>query len=78
VRRVSARLDLDLPASELTAAICDIPSVSGDEGALADAVENALAGYGHLDVERDGDTVLARTSGGSSSAARESRGEDSK
>jgi succinyl-diaminopimelate desuccinylase len=60
---VSARLDLDLPASELTAAICDIPSVSGDEGALADAVENALAGYGHLAVERDGDTVLARTSG---------------
>lgn len=47
---------------DLTAAIVDIPSVSGDEGALADAVELALRSFApHLTVERDGDTVVART-----------------
>lgn len=45
----------------LTQAVCDIPSVSGSETALADAIEAALAGYGHLEVLRDGDAVLART-----------------
>lgn len=47
---------------DLTAALCDIPSVSGDEAVLADAVEQALRGLGHLEVRRDGDAVLARTS----------------
>jgi len=54
-------LDLSLPAPELTAAICDINSVSGNERDLADAVESALAGFGHLSVSRSGDTVVART-----------------
>lgn len=45
----------------LTAAICDIPSVSGQERALADEVEAALRAYGHLEVLRDGDAVVART-----------------
>ncbi|WP_163542725.1 succinyl-diaminopimelate desuccinylase [Occultella kanbiaonis] len=45
----------------LTRAICDIPSVSGDERALADAVEALLRSAPHLEVLRDGDTVLART-----------------
>ena len=41
--------------------IVDIESVSGNEGPLADAVEQALAPLAHLHVVRDGDTVIART-----------------
>lgn len=55
-------LDLNLPAPELTAALCDIPSVSGDEARLADAIEATLRRYEHLSVDRDGDAVVARTS----------------
>ena len=55
--------DLDLSADVLTVlrALVDTPSVSGGEQALADAVETALRGLGGLEVERVGDTVLART-----------------
>jgi succinyl-diaminopimelate desuccinylase len=55
--------DLDLTASsiDITRAICDIESVSGNEGALADAIEAALAPLEHLDVVRDGDAIVART-----------------
>ena len=45
----------------LTRAICDLPSVSGSETALADAVEAVLRTADHLEVLRDGDTVVART-----------------
>lgn len=45
----------------LTRAICDIPSVSGDEKALADAMEALLRGCAHLEVLRDGDALVART-----------------
>ncbi len=45
----------------LTAVLCDIPSVSGSEGAIADAVQEALGNLAHLSVERDGDAVIART-----------------
>jgi succinyl-diaminopimelate desuccinylase len=55
------QLDLDLPAPALTAAICDINSVSGNERELADVVEAALRALAHLSVDRDGDTVVART-----------------
>ncbi|WP_166348842.1 succinyl-diaminopimelate desuccinylase [Phytoactinopolyspora limicola] len=54
-------LDLTLSATDLTVAICDIPSVSGDERTLADAVEHTLRQFGHLAVYRDGDAVVART-----------------
>ncbi|MFD1504399.1 succinyl-diaminopimelate desuccinylase [Georgenia yuyongxinii] len=47
--------------AELTAAVCDVASVSGEEGTLADAIEAALAAHGHLEVLRDGDAVVART-----------------
>ena len=46
----------------LTAALVDIPSVSGDEAAVADAIEALLRSQAHLEVLRDGDAVLARTS----------------
>lgn len=45
----------------LTAALVDLPSVSGSEAALADAVEALLRAQPHLQVHRDGDAVLART-----------------
>ncbi|MBA8948710.1 succinyl-diaminopimelate desuccinylase [Actinomadura namibiensis] len=55
------RLDLSVDVAELTAAIVDIESVSGNEKALADAVEEALRALPHLTVVRDGDSVVART-----------------
>jgi succinyl-diaminopimelate desuccinylase len=54
-------LDLAADAGALTAALVDLPSVSGTEAALADAVQAALTRLGHLEVLRDGDAVLART-----------------
>lgn len=54
-------LDLVGDPVALTAALVDVPSVSGEEKALADAVEQALREVRHLDVRRDGDAVVART-----------------
>ncbi|GAB3564990.1 succinyl-diaminopimelate desuccinylase [Spelaeicoccus albus] len=54
-------LDLGSDVAELTAALCDIESVSGNEKSIADAVHSALGALAHLRVERDGDTVVART-----------------
>lgn len=54
-------LDLHGDLVALFRAVCDVPSVSGDERALADAVEAALRTVAHLEVVRDGDTVVART-----------------
>ena len=54
-------LDLTASSVDLTRAICDIPSVSGDEKSLADAIEAAVAPLGHLQVFRHGNTVVART-----------------
>lgn len=48
-------------AVEVTRAMCDIPSVSGEETALADAIEADLRIRPHLTVLRDGDCVVART-----------------
>ncbi len=57
-------LDLAGDLGALTRALCDIPSPSGQERAIADAVQEALAEYRHLEVLRDGDTVVARTAAG--------------
>ncbi|WP_250443316.1 succinyl-diaminopimelate desuccinylase [Actinotalea sp. C106] len=54
-------LDLHGDLVDLTRTLCDLPSVSGDEGPLADLVEAALRGYDHLEVLRDGNAVVART-----------------
>jgi succinyl-diaminopimelate desuccinylase len=54
-------LDLAADPVALTAALVDVPSVSGNERALADAVEGALRALPHLEVRRDRDAVLART-----------------
>jgi succinyl-diaminopimelate desuccinylase len=57
----AVRLDLSTDVVTLTRALCDIPSVSGDERVIADAVEAALRDCAHLEVLRDGDAVVART-----------------
>lgn len=54
-------LDLTLDPADLTAALVDVESVSDYEGPLADAVETALRALPHLDVHRDGDSIVART-----------------
>ncbi|MGP3536157.1 succinyl-diaminopimelate desuccinylase [Microbacterium sp. RD1] len=59
-------LDLRASAVELTRALCDLPSVSGEERELADAIAAAIGGLTHLEVFRDGDTIVARTNLGRS------------
>src|SRR5918911_4637773 len=61
--RSGATVELDLAADivDLTRAVCDLESVSGGEGPLADAVEAALRRLPHLEVMRDGNAVVART-----------------
>ena len=54
-------LDPYAPVAELARQLVDIPSVSGDESAIADAIETALRAATHLEVLRDGNAVLART-----------------
>ncbi|HET6940291.1 MAG TPA: succinyl-diaminopimelate desuccinylase [Nocardioides sp.] len=54
-------LDLTAGAVDLTVQLVDIESVSRNEQAIADSVEAALRGLGHLAVSRHGNTVVART-----------------
>jgi succinyl-diaminopimelate desuccinylase len=58
---VDLDLDLGLDGAALTARLVDVPSVSGAEGPLANAIEHALRPLTHLAVSRDGDTIVART-----------------
>ncbi|MCW2838814.1 MAG: succinyl-diaminopimelate desuccinylase [Aeromicrobium sp.] len=58
----SPPIDLTTDVVTLTAALVDIASESLDEQVIADAVESALKGLSHLDVVRDGHTIVARTS----------------
>ncbi|WP_460800641.1 succinyl-diaminopimelate desuccinylase [Microbacterium sp. GXF6406] len=55
------QLDLTASSVDLTRAICDIPSVSGSETALADAIEESVSPLEHLEVIRHGNTIVART-----------------
>ncbi|MBW4719257.1 succinyl-diaminopimelate desuccinylase [Saccharothrix obliqua] len=54
-------LDLAADPVSLTAALVDVPSVSGDEARLADLVEASLREQTSLEVVRSGNAVLART-----------------
>jgi succinyl-diaminopimelate desuccinylase len=58
---VGISLELHRPATELTAALVDVRSVSGAEADLADAVEQALRACPELAVGRLGNVVIART-----------------
>jgi succinyl-diaminopimelate desuccinylase len=55
-------LDLTVDVVRLTRDLVDIESVSGNEDAIATATEQALAALDHLEVQRFGNTVVARTS----------------
>ena len=54
-------LDLNTDVVSLTEAVVDIESVSRNEQALADAIDQALAGIEHLEVTRIGNSLVART-----------------
>lgn len=59
---VTPALDLSASSIAITRQLCDIHSVSGDEKAIADAIVEALSHAEHLEVTRDGDAIVARTS----------------
>jgi succinyl-diaminopimelate desuccinylase len=54
-------LDLSSDVVALTETIVDIESVSRNEMALADVIEEALEGIAHLEVTRIGQSLVART-----------------
>jgi len=54
-------LDLNVDTVQLTEDLVNIESVSGNEQQIADAVEEALSGLAHLEVQRFGNTIVART-----------------
>ena len=54
-------LDLTADAVALTEQLVNIESVSRDEQAIADAVEQALGALDHVSVTRHGHTIVART-----------------
>jgi succinyl-diaminopimelate desuccinylase len=58
---VMAHLDLSVDAVALTEALVDIESVSRNEQEIADAIEAALRPVDHLELTRQGNTVVART-----------------
>ncbi|MCL2803597.1 MAG: succinyl-diaminopimelate desuccinylase [Micrococcales bacterium] len=56
-------LDLSLEPAQVALAMVNTPSVSDNEGPLCDAIAEALAACPHLELLRDGDTLVARTFG---------------
>ena len=57
----SMKLNLLGDVAELTRALVDIESVSGNEGQIADAIEQALEPFSHLSLTRDGNAIVAKT-----------------
>ncbi|WP_346844464.1 succinyl-diaminopimelate desuccinylase [uncultured Rothia sp.] len=57
------QLDISQDVADLTADLLDIYSVSGEEKRLADAVEQALSELNRFEIIRDGDSIIARTTG---------------
>jgi succinyl-diaminopimelate desuccinylase len=57
----SMKLNLSRDVAELTRELVDIESVSGNEGQIADAIEQALASCPHLSITRDGNAIVAKT-----------------
>ena len=62
-RDPSPVLDPSAGLADLTRAVVDVVSVSGQERELADLVEAVLRAQPHLLVDRDGDAVVARAAG---------------
>ncbi|MGH3498875.1 MAG: succinyl-diaminopimelate desuccinylase [Nocardioidaceae bacterium] len=59
--RTAQPLDLSVDVVTLTAALVDVESVSRNEKPIADAVEASLQPLEHLQVHRDGNTLVATT-----------------
>lgn len=59
-------LDLRADSADIARWLCNVPSVSGGETALADALEDALRPFAHLELQRFGDTLVAQTNLGRS------------
>ncbi|GLY52500.1 succinyl-diaminopimelate desuccinylase [Lentzea sp. NBRC 102530] len=60
---MSDTLDLLADPIDLTTALVDVRSVSGEEAEIADLVERSLLAHApHLEITRSGNAVLARTS----------------
>lgn len=57
----SAKIDLTSDIVSLTSALVNFPSESRHEHGLADALHDALCQVPHLEVFRDGNTIVART-----------------
>ena len=53
-------LDLNVDVADLLQTLIDVPSESLQEQAIADAVEVAVRRLPHLDVVRDGHTIIPR------------------
>ena len=54
-------LDLAASSIDITRQLCDIESVSGNERTVTDAIQASLAGLAHLEITREGDAIVART-----------------
>ncbi len=59
-------IDLAASSIDITRQLCDIESVSGDERRITDAIAAALTPFDHLEIIRDADAIVARTSHGRS------------
>ncbi len=57
----SPHLDLTADVVDLLRVLMDTPSESKQEQAIADSVERAVSSFDHLEVVRDGHTIIART-----------------
>ena len=60
-QKARAVLNLEADILELTQSLITIPSESHQETTIADAIESALGNYGHLTLERFGNSIVART-----------------
>ncbi|WP_430592555.1 succinyl-diaminopimelate desuccinylase [Humidisolicoccus flavus] len=54
-------LNLAESSLEITRALCDAESVSGNEQHLADAIESSVRALAHLETTRHGNTIVAKT-----------------
>ncbi|MBC7403085.1 MAG: succinyl-diaminopimelate desuccinylase [Microbacteriaceae bacterium] len=64
VERIAPIIDLTASSIDITRQLCDIESVSGDERTITDAIVAALSPLEHLEITRDADAIVARTTYG--------------
>jgi len=64
VERIAPIIDLTASSIDITRQLCDIESVSGDERTITDAIVAALSPLEHLEITRDADAIVARTTHG--------------